>query len=133
MEVKKIFGNVEVILNVNRELLSDIRARSLRLSSSLPLAVLSHCFLSASRIQCCFRVEGWHTGQLLGDVFVRFAPFLKVYVDYAANYDAAIDLSTRLLQDRKDYAALMYPSYTTLLYSISPLPLSSYWRHNARS
>lgn len=47
---------------------------------------------------------------LIGDVFVAIGPFLKMYLDYSRNYQAAIDTYTRLMKDSSAFAARLQAS-----------------------
>lgn len=61
--VTRIFGNMEALIALNRDLLSKLQAR----------------------------VDEWTPQSTLGDLFKKFAPFFKMYTTYSNNYDAAID------------------------------------------
>jgi hypothetical protein len=62
-EVNAIFSNIELILNVNKQLLASLEDR-----------IALH----------------WSKFQKIGDIFLRLAPFLKLYVQYVNNYNVAI-------------------------------------------
>lgn len=61
--INVIFSNMEVILPLNRDyLLKELTQR----------------------------MDNWSTDQLIGDIFVRFGPFLKMYTKYNDGFDSAM-------------------------------------------
>lgn len=60
-KVTAIFSNIEDILQMNTVLLHDLEER----------------------------MESWSDGQCIGDLFVRLAPFLRIYTAYVSNFDDA--------------------------------------------
>jgi len=61
--IKLIFGNIEQILPLNKKFLEDLEQR----------------------------VKAWTATSLLGDLFLKYAPFLKLYGTYSKGYDSAIE------------------------------------------
>lgn len=69
-----IFSNVESILQLNEEILGELSVR----------------------------LEGWNDDtSLIGDVFVRYAPMLKLYSTYGNNYEDAIKVYESELGDNQ--------------------------------
>eukprot|EP01114_Cavostelium_apophysatum_P013574 TRINITY_DN3318_c0_g1_i2.p1 TRINITY_DN3318_c0_g1~~TRINITY_DN3318_c0_g1_i2.p1 ORF type:complete len:1052 (+),score=404.56 TRINITY_DN3318_c0_g1_i2:1533-4688(+) len=60
--ITEVFSNIEIIFTVNKEFLTDLERRH----SEFP------------------------QNQLIGDIFIRFVDFLKVYTIYVNNYDKAV-------------------------------------------
>jgi hypothetical protein len=58
-DIKSIFSNVEHLLPINNSLLDSISKR----------------------------VEDWHENQLIGDIFLKMAPFFRIYSHYQNNYE----------------------------------------------
>ena len=79
LAVKQIFSNVHQIHQLNQTLLEQLR----------------------SRLKC------WDEDPRLGDVMIRIAPFLKLYSDYVANFDAANSVLNDCLSKEKRFAALV--------------------------
>lgn len=68
--INVIFSNMEVILPLNRDyLLKELTQR----------------------------MDNWSTDQLIGDIFVRFGPFLKMYTKYNDGFDSAMKVLSLLL------------------------------------
>ena len=68
-DIQIIFGNLSDLINLNRTLLNELENR--------------------------IGNGNWHENQLVGDVFVRMAPFFKIYKLYNFGYDNAVNrLST---------------------------------------
>jgi len=63
-EVEALFSNVELILNLNKELLKRIQKK----------------------------METWTDTTVIGDVFLTISPFLKSYTQYCNNYPNAMGL-----------------------------------------
>jgi hypothetical protein len=54
------------------------------------------------------RVYDWRPDStLLGDVFLRLAPFLKIYSEFGINYDNAVALCNTLMKERQSFANKM--------------------------
>lgn len=70
--LKSIFSNIEVIYKYNTLIQNKVKSR----------------------------VEKWFTeGMMMGDVFLKFADFLKVYTSYVNNYNQAFKNLTELYRD----------------------------------
>ena len=67
-----MFSNVEVLFNLNKNILDQLKSRSLFLSL-LYLSFLLYPF---------YRLDNWSSTQKMGDVFRQFAPYLKMYTAY---------------------------------------------------
>eukprot|EP01087_Luapelamoeba_hula_P022102 TRINITY_DN7853_c0_g1_i1.p1 TRINITY_DN7853_c0_g1~~TRINITY_DN7853_c0_g1_i1.p1 ORF type:complete len:1027 (-),score=176.48 TRINITY_DN7853_c0_g1_i1:35-3115(-) len=63
-DMKNLFSNIHLILPLNQELLKNINDR----------------------------INNWSPSQMIGDVFLRMAPFLKMYNDYSNNYKYALGI-----------------------------------------
>ncbi|GAM18228.1 hypothetical protein SAMD00019534_014030 [Acytostelium subglobosum LB1] len=74
--INTIFGVVEDILKVNRELLTSIQQH----------------------------MDTWKTNKTLGDSFLKLAPYLKLYTQYCSSYDKAINKLKQKTVDSKDFA-----------------------------
>lgn len=61
-EIKTIFSNIQIILGYNDALLEDLREK----------------------------IGSWHPAQMVGDVFLKMAAFMKVYTDYVRNFNDAL-------------------------------------------
>ena len=70
-DLQVIFGNVEQILDLNNNLLDQLRDR----------------------------VANWSETQLLGDIFIKIAPFLKLYSTYGTNYENAVSVFQREMKE----------------------------------
>ena len=79
LAVKQIFSNVHQIHQLNQTLLEQLRNR----------------------------LMNWDQDPRLGDVMIRIAPFLKLYSDYVANFDAANSVLNDCLSKEKRFAALV--------------------------
>jgi len=62
-----IFSNISTILEFNKELLQELKLRK----------------------------ENWSQQAMIGDIFLRLTPFLKLYTEYSNNYDRSVDLLKR--------------------------------------
>eukprot|EP01104_Vermistella_antarctica_P011680 TRINITY_DN3293_c0_g1_i1.p1 TRINITY_DN3293_c0_g1~~TRINITY_DN3293_c0_g1_i1.p1 ORF type:complete len:1188 (+),score=330.11 TRINITY_DN3293_c0_g1_i1:280-3843(+) len=78
VEFKTIFFNINVILNINKQLLKDLQ----------------------------LRWETWGPDQKLGDIFLQMVDYLKVYSTYVNNYNKAMGTFRQCRQD-KDFVALL--------------------------
>ena len=79
LAVKQIFSNVHQIHQLNQTLLDQLRDR----------------------------LKNWNEDPRLGDIMIRIAPFLKLYSDYVANFDAANSVLNDCLTREKKFAALV--------------------------
>eukprot|EP01094_Clydonella_sp_ATCC50884_P006730 TRINITY_DN1593_c0_g2_i1.p1 TRINITY_DN1593_c0_g2~~TRINITY_DN1593_c0_g2_i1.p1 ORF type:complete len:856 (+),score=264.35 TRINITY_DN1593_c0_g2_i1:254-2569(+) len=70
-EINSIFANIEQILPINRHLLEAVRQR----------------------------IDNWHEGQLIGDIFLKMAPFFKMYNTYGNNYENSVEIISRCQMD----------------------------------
>ncbi len=52
------------------------------------------------------RIEDWTTTQLLGDLFIKFSPYLKMYQIYCNNYEQAVECLNNCMK-RKDIESLI--------------------------
>ena len=69
-DVGRLFGNIDTLLELQQKLLESLRQR----------------------------FSEWHAGQLIGDAFSHFAPFLRLYIDYSNNYTSACETLDKLIQ-----------------------------------
>ncbi|KAF2072417.1 hypothetical protein CYY_006274 [Polysphondylium violaceum] len=74
-----IFGHIEDLLIVNRELLTSIEDR----------------------------MKTWYSDKRMGDIFAKLAPFLKMYTEYCSNYDKAISRLKQKSDENKDLSAYL--------------------------
>eukprot|EP01101_Sappina_pedata_P002276 TRINITY_DN12522_c0_g1_i1.p1 TRINITY_DN12522_c0_g1~~TRINITY_DN12522_c0_g1_i1.p1 ORF type:complete len:812 (-),score=303.15 TRINITY_DN12522_c0_g1_i1:14-2449(-) len=72
-DIKVIFSDLETIEGVNKNLLADLEERILK----------------------------WNTRTCLGDVFLKFVRFLKVYTGYLQNYNSSMDRINTLCKNVK--------------------------------
>lgn len=72
-DVREIFSNIELIVNVNKEFLKDLKAR----------------------------FTPWTKDTCIGDVFLKFIPFFKIYTDYGSSYDSALAKVNQLMESNK--------------------------------
>ena len=79
LAVKQIFSNVHQIHQLNQTLLDQLRDR----------------------------LKNWDKDPRLGDIMIRIAPFLKLYSDYVANFDAANSVLNDCLTREKKFAAIV--------------------------
>eukprot|EP01104_Vermistella_antarctica_P015541 TRINITY_DN5129_c0_g1_i1.p1 TRINITY_DN5129_c0_g1~~TRINITY_DN5129_c0_g1_i1.p1 ORF type:complete len:1242 (+),score=228.75 TRINITY_DN5129_c0_g1_i1:255-3980(+) len=78
--VNKIFLNLELILNVNIAILSELEVRYGEFDNQTTK---------------------------LGEVFMRFGPFMKMYRDYMNGYEAAIEMHRRTMQQTAIYKSVV--------------------------
>lgn len=78
-DVRRMFANIDMIIPLNKELLKDLEAR----------------------------VATWGPNQLIGDVFLIHAPYLKMYTDYSNNYNAANKLYLDLIANDLPFYEVM--------------------------
>lgn len=84
--INAIFSNMEVILPLNRDhLLKELSVR----------------------------MENWSEEQLIGDIFVRFGPFLKMYTKYNDGFDGAMKVI--LLPHYRPVPPALPPTHPSLL------------------
>eukprot|EP00026_Physarum_polycephalum_P003053 Phypoly_transcript_03062.p1 GENE.Phypoly_transcript_03062~~Phypoly_transcript_03062.p1 ORF type:complete len:830 (+),score=140.31 Phypoly_transcript_03062:3-2492(+) len=74
-EINSIFSNVELILSLNRALLTDLKE-------------LMH---------------DWEDTKSVGEIFVKIIPFLKIYTEYVNNHDAALGIIDHLTAKNADF------------------------------
>jgi hypothetical protein len=74
-QIRTMFSNAQAVLNTNRVLLNQVRAR----------------------------VGQWDAHSRLGDVFLRIADFFKIYIEYANNYDAAHEQLDQLIDSSEAF------------------------------
>eukprot|EP01133_Synstelium_polycarpum_P021330 gene21330-25617_t len=74
-----IFGHIEDLLTVNRELLNSIQDR----------------------------MTTWFSNKRMGDIFLKLAPYLKMYTEYVSNYDKAITKLKQKSDESKDFAVFL--------------------------
>ncbi|GAM20355.1 hypothetical protein SAMD00019534_035290, partial [Acytostelium subglobosum LB1] len=74
--LQQIFGHIEDLLTINRELLTSIQDR----------------------------MTTWSTNKKMGDIFLKLAPYLKMYTEYCSNYDKAIAKLKEKTTESKDFA-----------------------------
>ncbi|EGG21050.1 pleckstrin domain-containing protein [Cavenderia fasciculata] len=77
--IQCIFGHIEDLLTVNRELLCNIQDR----------------------------MTTWKDNKKLGDIFLKLAPFLKMYTEYCSNYDKAVTKLKQKADLSKDLALFL--------------------------
>eukprot|EP01103_Thecamoeba_quadrilineata_P005211 TRINITY_DN15037_c0_g1_i1.p1 TRINITY_DN15037_c0_g1~~TRINITY_DN15037_c0_g1_i1.p1 ORF type:complete len:1038 (-),score=173.55 TRINITY_DN15037_c0_g1_i1:67-3180(-) len=77
-ELRKIFSEIEAILNVNRKLLNDLSPR----------------------------IDQWTPSQLIGDVFLFLFNFLKIYTQYIADYNTKIS-TIRECMERPEFTKFL--------------------------
>lgn len=70
-DIRSIFANTEHLLPINKALYDQI----------------------------CERVASWSPKQCMGDIFLKMAPFFKIYNTYQNNYERAQDVLSRLQLD----------------------------------
>jgi hypothetical protein len=63
-EIKTIFSHIQIILGYNDALLEDLRKKT----------------------------SSWYPYQMIGDVFLRMAAFMRVYTDYVRNFNDALSM-----------------------------------------
>eukprot|EP01105_Mastigella_eilhardi_P000020 TRINITY_DN1003_c0_g2_i1.p1 TRINITY_DN1003_c0_g2~~TRINITY_DN1003_c0_g2_i1.p1 ORF type:complete len:1350 (+),score=306.79 TRINITY_DN1003_c0_g2_i1:364-4050(+) len=78
-QVGIIFSNVESVLMTNKQLLSDLEQR----------------------------MQEWGPTQLLGDLFVKMVPFLRMYRVYTTNYEQSISMLQQLTERNPLFAAFL--------------------------
>eukprot|EP01101_Sappina_pedata_P003226 TRINITY_DN1344_c0_g1_i1.p1 TRINITY_DN1344_c0_g1~~TRINITY_DN1344_c0_g1_i1.p1 ORF type:complete len:974 (-),score=262.23 TRINITY_DN1344_c0_g1_i1:154-3075(-) len=76
LELKEIFGNIEIIRRTNQQVLHLLEER----------------------------VKIWSPSATIADIFLKMAPFFKVYSDYFSNYDHAISALQRVTTRKKEFA-----------------------------
>eukprot|EP01103_Thecamoeba_quadrilineata_P018868 TRINITY_DN7422_c0_g1_i1.p1 TRINITY_DN7422_c0_g1~~TRINITY_DN7422_c0_g1_i1.p1 ORF type:complete len:545 (-),score=73.96 TRINITY_DN7422_c0_g1_i1:77-1711(-) len=81
-DMKRLFSNIETILNVNTEFLICLENR----------------------------INDWNDNQLLGDIFLQFAPLFKLYSEYSQNYDIALGTIQQLNETNPRFAEFLQTS-----------------------
>lgn len=71
-----------MILNVNRQLLDSLEER----------------------------ISKWSRYQCIGDVFLKFAPFLKLYIQYINNSDEALTTISNVTEHNQKFQAFLQNS-----------------------
>lgn len=92
-EVNVLFGSIEQVLNVHVELLSFMKQE---------LKKLEYDYIA--RLDLSQLKAGDAPVPQMGKLFVRFAPFLKMYTEYVNNFDAANDLYERLISKNRKFS-----------------------------
>ena len=78
-----IFSNIEAILPLNHEILSLLKGR----------------------------LSNWSNVQLLGDIFIKMGPFLKLYSAYGNNYENAINTYQKEMKENLYFKELVEVIY----------------------
>jgi hypothetical protein len=79
-EVNTLFGTVEQLLNVHRELQKALSDEMTREDATHPR---------------------------IGAVFAKMSPFLKIYTEYVNNFDASNEMNDQLTLKNKKYVAFL--------------------------
>ena len=88
-EIKTIFSHIQIILGYNDALLEDLRKKT----------------------------SSWHPYQMIGDVFLKMAAFMRVYTDYVRNFNDAL----AMIQVAFTHSSCDLSALTCLLFlSLSP-------------
>eukprot|EP01083_Nonionella_stella_P143127 444140_1 len=74
-DTRKIFRNIGMIGNFHKPFLVDLTKR----------------------------ISGWTDDYTIGDIFVKYAPFLKIYTQYSEGFEQATSLVDALRQDNKKF------------------------------
>jgi hypothetical protein len=82
--VMDIFGNLEMIIPINKQLQSDLQTA----------------------------VDHWNEQSTLGDIFIRVAPFFRMYNQYSTRYDHALTTLTKCMKN-EEFLALVEEIDTT--------------------
>eukprot|EP01105_Mastigella_eilhardi_P002739 TRINITY_DN1350_c3_g1_i1.p1 TRINITY_DN1350_c3_g1~~TRINITY_DN1350_c3_g1_i1.p1 ORF type:complete len:717 (+),score=185.48 TRINITY_DN1350_c3_g1_i1:47-2197(+) len=77
--VETIFSNIEAVLQVNHQLMADLEER----------------------------LKDWGPTHLLGDLFLKLIPFLRIYSVYTSNYDKSNVLYTDLREHNSAFLAFI--------------------------
>jgi hypothetical protein len=91
-EIGVIFGNVEQILTLNTDLRDQLRKR----------------------------VEDWSDEQLLGDIFLKTAPFFRLYFSYGTNYETAINVYQREIKENQLFRELIEVNILIVIFFKDP-------------
>eukprot|EP01102_Stenamoeba_stenopodia_P004102 TRINITY_DN1427_c0_g1_i3.p1 TRINITY_DN1427_c0_g1~~TRINITY_DN1427_c0_g1_i3.p1 ORF type:complete len:634 (-),score=150.70 TRINITY_DN1427_c0_g1_i3:88-1989(-) len=81
--IKTIFSEIEVIFNVNRLLLSDLKSR----------------------------MSNWSPSQIISDVFLQMLDFLKTYQAYVNNFNAALDCINKECETNSAFVTFIEKTY----------------------
>ena len=89
-----MFSNVDLLKNVHKGIVDSFLLFDSSITGKLTNqhATPQTTELSASLQE---RWESWSNTQKLGDVFSTLAPYLKLYVQYINNYEAAMQTMTK--------------------------------------
>eukprot|EP01104_Vermistella_antarctica_P011727 TRINITY_DN3310_c0_g1_i10.p1 TRINITY_DN3310_c0_g1~~TRINITY_DN3310_c0_g1_i10.p1 ORF type:complete len:711 (+),score=183.56 TRINITY_DN3310_c0_g1_i10:121-2253(+) len=71
----RIFSNVEIIRNVQKEFLSQLQAR----------------------------LDDWKDGSLVGDIFLSLIPYFKSYTEYVSNCNTAMQVAQKVFNSNKKF------------------------------
>lgn len=94
-EIKTIFSHIQIILGYNDALLEDLRKKT----------------------------SSWHPYQMIGDVFLKMAAFMRVYTDYVRNFNDALAM---IQECKKSPEFLAFCNDTYPKMSVVQADLSSY-------
>ncbi|KJE96625.1 hypothetical protein CAOG_06925 [Capsaspora owczarzaki ATCC 30864] len=78
-DLKKMFPDLESIVNINKQLLAELAER----------------------------VENWSAVQKIGDIFLKMAVYLKVYTGFVSNFPMATELISRLTETSAPFKAFL--------------------------
>lgn len=92
-EISTIFSNVQLILNVNKQLLQV-------------LGTLRH-FIALLIKYTEERMKNWSRTTLIGDLFLRIAPFFKLYIQYVNNMNTSIATTNSCRQNNPLFKAFL--------------------------
>ncbi|CAG8545606.1 10159_t:CDS:2 [Acaulospora colombiana] len=95
-EISLIFGNIEMILSLHQQLLKSLEER-------------------------CSK---WSSTELISDIFLQNAPFLKMYTAYVRDFARAIQLTERLKKGNKDFRKFLQSAQAKP--ELGGLPFNSY-------
>jgi len=93
-DLDSMFSNVDLLKNVHKGIVDSFLLFDSSITGKLTNqhATPQTTELSASLQE---RWESWSNTQKLGDVFSTLAPYLKLYVQYINNYEAAMQTMTK--------------------------------------
>jgi hypothetical protein len=78
-EVNRIFANVEVILKLSEELLVSLKER----------------------------LNNWNNQQQIGDVFLKFVSFFKIYSHYTENYERSVEFIKEKTKENPQFVTFL--------------------------
>eukprot|EP01103_Thecamoeba_quadrilineata_P016666 TRINITY_DN5625_c0_g1_i2.p1 TRINITY_DN5625_c0_g1~~TRINITY_DN5625_c0_g1_i2.p1 ORF type:complete len:802 (-),score=233.69 TRINITY_DN5625_c0_g1_i2:57-2462(-) len=96
-DVGVIFSNMNLLIGLSTELLGDLNKR----------------------------IDSWNNRQLIGDLFLKIVPHLKIYTQYLANYNAA-HLRLNSLKQNPQFAAFLSGLKTNHTDDIKKMDVTSY-------